>query len=61
MKKNYRYIECIEVEGMYELGLVPGMVDTHEYWSQHDAHLVYLPIFHRNIQHLLKTCPFYTL
>ena len=24
----------------------PGMADTHEYWSQHDAHLVYLPIFH---------------
>ena len=23
-----------------------GMADTHEYWSQHDAHLVYLPIFH---------------
>ena len=23
-----------------------GMTDTHEYWSQHDAHLVYLPIFH---------------
>ena len=24
----------------------PGMADTHEYWSQHYAHLVYLPIFH---------------
>ena len=24
----------------------PGMADTHEYWSQHDAHLVHLPIFH---------------
>ena len=23
-----------------------GMADTHEYWSQHDAHLVHLPIFH---------------
>ena len=23
-----------------------GMAATHEYWSQHDAHLVYLPIFH---------------
>ena len=23
-----------------------GMADTHEHWSQHDAHLVYLPIFH---------------
>jgi hypothetical protein len=23
-----------------------GMADTHEYWSQHDAHIVYLPIFH---------------
>ena len=23
-----------------------GMADTHEYWFQHDAHLVYLPIFH---------------
>ena len=23
-----------------------GMADTHEYWSQHDAHLVYLPILH---------------
>ena len=23
-----------------------GMADTHEYWSQHDAHLVCLPIFH---------------
>ena len=23
-----------------------GMADTYEYWSQHDAHLVYLPIFH---------------
>ena len=23
-----------------------GLADTHEYWSQHDAHLVYLPIFH---------------
>jgi hypothetical protein len=23
-----------------------GMADTHEYWSKHDAHLVYLPIFH---------------
>ena len=23
-----------------------GMADTHEYWSQHDAHLVYSPIFH---------------
>ena len=23
-----------------------GMADTHEYWSQHDAHLVYLPISH---------------
>ena len=22
------------------------MADTHENWSQHDAHLVYLPIFH---------------
>ena len=22
------------------------MAATHEYWSQHDAHLVYLPIFH---------------
>ena len=22
------------------------MADTHEYWFQHDAHLVYLPIFH---------------
>ena len=22
-----------------------GMAATHEYWSQHDAHLVYLPIF----------------
>ena len=24
----------------------PGMADTHKYWSQHDAYLVYLPIFH---------------
>ena len=23
-----------------------GMAATHEYWSQHDAHIVYLPIFH---------------
>ena len=23
-----------------------GMAASHEYWSQHDAHLVYLPIFH---------------
>ena len=23
-----------------------GMADTHEYWSKHGAHLVYLPIFH---------------
>ena len=23
-----------------------GMAATYEYWSQHDAHLVYLPIFH---------------
>ena len=23
-----------------------GMAATHEYWSQHDAHLGYLPIFH---------------
>ena len=23
-----------------------SMAATHEYWSQHDAHLVYLPIFH---------------
>ena len=23
-----------------------GMAATHEYWSQNDAHLVYLPIFH---------------
>ena len=23
-----------------------GMAATHEYWSQHEAHLVYLPIFH---------------
>ena len=24
----------------------PGMADTQEYWSQHDVHLVHLPIFH---------------
>ena len=56
-----------------------GMAATHEYWSKHDAHLVYLVFtnflwakshiffrkvkikIHRNVQHLLKTCPCYTL
>ena len=35
-----------------------GMAATHEYWSQHDAHLVYLQILDKKILNVEYICEF---
>ena len=47
--KNEHTVACIIVRRLLisvHKWQSSGMAATHKYWSQHDAHLLYLPIFH---------------